>query len=189
LGPPRLRSHFSINKAAGRDPLLEKQSEIEAQLKASAAKKARSNCCWPSACAKVTAIRALRPTFTEHGAIMAATILSSPRAVEMSVYVVRVSVDRFTLSIRRRSVIDLPIAPSWDRQLETISLSIGTKIWYAAPDRMRRPWSGDCFHAHTVDVFDAHDRGVFAISHGRLRIDSTAFTTQGGATRRGRHPG
>jgi ORF6N domain len=28
-------------------------------------------------------------TFTEHGAIMAATILSSPRAVEMTVYVVR----------------------------------------------------------------------------------------------------
>jgi hypothetical protein len=27
--------------------------------------------------------------FTEHGAIMVATILSSPRAVEMSVYVVR----------------------------------------------------------------------------------------------------
>jgi hypothetical protein len=27
--------------------------------------------------------------FTEHGAIMAATVLSSPRAVEMSVYVVR----------------------------------------------------------------------------------------------------
>jgi hypothetical protein len=27
--------------------------------------------------------------FTEHGAIMAATILSSPRAVEVSVYVVR----------------------------------------------------------------------------------------------------
>ena len=27
--------------------------------------------------------------FTEHGAIMAATILSSPRAVEMSLYVIR----------------------------------------------------------------------------------------------------
>jgi len=27
--------------------------------------------------------------FTEHGAIMAATVLNSPRAVEMSVYVVR----------------------------------------------------------------------------------------------------
>jgi len=34
--------------------------------------------------------RRKRPfAFTEHGAIMAATILSSPRAVEMSVYVVR----------------------------------------------------------------------------------------------------
>jgi hypothetical protein len=28
--------------------------------------------------------------FTEHGAVMAATVLNSPRAVEMSVYVVRV---------------------------------------------------------------------------------------------------
>ena len=34
--------------------------------------------------------RRYRPTvFTEHGAIMAATVLNSPRAVEMSVYVVR----------------------------------------------------------------------------------------------------
>lgn len=33
--------------------------------------------------------RKLPLAFTEHGAIMAATILSSPRAVEMSVYVVR----------------------------------------------------------------------------------------------------
>ncbi|MCC7462225.1 MAG: ORF6N domain-containing protein [Gammaproteobacteria bacterium] len=31
--------------------------------------------------------------FTEHGAVMAATILSSPRAVEMSVYVVRAFVE------------------------------------------------------------------------------------------------
>src|SRR3569832_118493 len=31
--------------------------------------------------------------FTEHGAIMAATILNSPRAVEVSVYVVRAFVD------------------------------------------------------------------------------------------------
>jgi hypothetical protein len=34
----------------------------------------------------------LPTAFTEHGAIMAATILSTPRAVEMSVYVVRVFV-------------------------------------------------------------------------------------------------
>jgi hypothetical protein len=33
--------------------------------------------------------RYLPYAFTEHGAIMAATILNSPRAVEMSVYVVR----------------------------------------------------------------------------------------------------
>ena len=32
--------------------------------------------------------------FTEHGAIMAATILNSPRAVQMSVYVVRAFVKR-----------------------------------------------------------------------------------------------
>jgi hypothetical protein len=33
--------------------------------------------------------RYLPYAFTEHGAIMAATVLNSPRAVEMSVYVVR----------------------------------------------------------------------------------------------------
>jgi hypothetical protein len=33
--------------------------------------------------------RKLPLAFTEHGAIMAATVLNSPRAVEMSVYVVR----------------------------------------------------------------------------------------------------
>jgi hypothetical protein len=36
--------------------------------------------------------------FTEHGAIMAATILNSPRAVQMSIYVVRAFV-RFRLSL------------------------------------------------------------------------------------------
>ena len=34
-------------------------------------------------------IRKLPLAFTEHGAIMAATVLNSPRAIEMSVYVVR----------------------------------------------------------------------------------------------------
>ena len=37
--------------------------------------------------------RKLPMAFTEHGAIMAATILSSPRAVEVSVYVVRAFVE------------------------------------------------------------------------------------------------
>lgn len=33
--------------------------------------------------------RSLPLVFTEHGAIMAATVLNSPKAIEMSVYVVR----------------------------------------------------------------------------------------------------
>jgi hypothetical protein len=38
--------------------------------------------------------RRFRPLpFTEHGAVMVATILNSPRAVEMSVYVVRAFVE------------------------------------------------------------------------------------------------
>jgi hypothetical protein len=54
---------------------------------------------------------------------------------------------------------------------------------------LRHPWSGVCFHAHTIDVFDTRDRGVLAISHGRPRINSSAFTTQRGATLRGRRAG
>jgi hypothetical protein len=34
-------------------------------------------------------LNALEHSFTEHGAIMVATILNSPRAIEMSLYVVR----------------------------------------------------------------------------------------------------
>ena len=38
------------------------------------------------------ALRRAPFAYTEHGALMAATVLSSPRAVEMSLYVVRVFV-------------------------------------------------------------------------------------------------
>jgi hypothetical protein len=41
--------------------------------------------------------RKLPLAFTEHGAIMAATVLNSPRAVEMSIYVVRAFVQLRTL--------------------------------------------------------------------------------------------
>ncbi len=41
--------------------------------------------------------------FTEHGAIMAATVLNSPRAVEMSVYVVRAFVQLRELSARTKN--------------------------------------------------------------------------------------
>ena len=47
--------------------------------------------------------RLLPFAFTEHGAIMAATVLNSPRAVEMSVYVVRAFVKLRELD--RKSVV------------------------------------------------------------------------------------
>ncbi len=48
--------------------------------------------------------RYLPYAFTEHGAIMAATILNSPRAVEMSVYVVRAFVKLRELLISNRDL-------------------------------------------------------------------------------------
>jgi len=44
---------------------------------------------------------------TEHGAIMAATVLSSPRAVEVSVYVVRAFVQLRALSLSHRDLAKL----------------------------------------------------------------------------------
>lgn len=50
--------------------------------------------------------RKLPLAFTEHGAIMAATVLNSPRAVEMGIYVVRVF-------IQLRDLLNLPaVTPS-----------------------------------------------------------------------------
>jgi hypothetical protein len=47
--------------------------------------------------------RHLPKVFTEHGALMAATILNSPRAVEVSVYVVRAFVQLRDLLAGNRS--------------------------------------------------------------------------------------
>ncbi len=55
--------------------------------------------------------------FTEHGAIMAATILNSPRAVEMSVYVVRAFVE-----LRQMLASNAELA----RKLETLERSVAT---------------------------------------------------------------
>jgi hypothetical protein len=43
--------------------------------------------------------RKLPLAFTEHGAIMTATILNSPRAIEMSVYIVRAFVSAWTTAV------------------------------------------------------------------------------------------
>ena len=53
--------------------------------------------------------------FTEHGAIMAATILNSPRAVQMSVYVVRAFV-----KLRQALASNAAMA----RRLETLERSV-----------------------------------------------------------------
>lgn len=48
--------------------------------------------------------RALPMVFTEHGAIMAASVLNSPRAVEMSVYVVRAFVQLRELLVDHKAL-------------------------------------------------------------------------------------
>jgi len=55
--------------------------------------------------------------FTEHGAIMAATILNSPRAIQMSVYVVRAFV-RFRKSLATQTELA--------RELELLKRSVAT---------------------------------------------------------------
>jgi hypothetical protein len=68
--------------------------------------------------------RRYRPfAFTEHGAIMAATVLSSPRAIEMSLYVVRAFVRlRETLGANRELVKKLD---ELEQRLDTHDRSIG----------------------------------------------------------------
>jgi len=62
--------------------------------------------------------RKYTPTvFTEHGAIMAATILNSPRAIQMSVYVVRAFV-RFRKSLATHT--------ERARELELLKKSLST---------------------------------------------------------------
>jgi hypothetical protein len=48
--------------------------------------------------------RKLPLAFTEHGAIMAATVLNSPRAVEVSVYVVRAFVQMRELAVSHQDL-------------------------------------------------------------------------------------
>ncbi len=50
--------------------------------------------------------RYLPMVFTEHGAIMAASVLNSPRAVEMSVYVVRAFVQLRELLVNHKALAD-----------------------------------------------------------------------------------
>jgi hypothetical protein len=83
--------------------------------------------------------RKLPLAFTEHGAIMAATVLNSPRAVEMTVYVVRAFVKlRRLLSSNKnlahklealeRSLVKLDPAGSSAHQRVTRCVPEGTRV-------------------------------------------------------------
>ncbi len=79
--------------------------------------------------------RKLPLAFTEHGAIMAATILSSPRAVEVSVYVVRAF-----LKLRELVATHQGLAKRLDAlevKTEALAMSPKPSSWGAA--RRRKP--------------------------------------------------
>jgi hypothetical protein len=64
--------------------------------------------------------RKLPWVFTEHGAIQAANVLNSPRAVEMGIYVVRAMANKIS---DRFEIHHTPVHASWLNQAE---IAIGT---------------------------------------------------------------
>jgi len=86
--------------------------------------------------------RRTRPwAFTEHGAIMAATVLNSPRAIEMSLFVVRAFLQLRDLAVSHRELADKLAdlerkVTSHDEELKTI-LSAFRKL-IAPPLKQRR---------------------------------------------------
>ena len=84
--------------------------------------------------------------FTEHGAIMAATLLNSPRAVQVSVYVVRAFVQlRETLAshkdlARELRALEMRVTRKFSAQDETIKDIIATlRELTTPPDPPKRP--------------------------------------------------
>jgi hypothetical protein len=84
--------------------------------------------------------------FTEHGAIMAATLLNSPRAVEVSVYVVRAFVQQreFLAShkdlSRELRALEMRVTKKFAKQDEMIEDVIATlRELMAPPDPPKRP--------------------------------------------------
>lgn len=84
--------------------------------------------------------------FTEHGAIMAATLLNSPRAVEVSVYVVRAFVQQRDLLAshkdlaRQLRALEMRVLKKFAAQDETIEEIIATlRELMTPPDPPKRP--------------------------------------------------
>ena len=88
-------------------------------------------------------IRKAPLAFTEHGAIMAATVLSSPRAIDISVYVVRVfvqmrdSISANTEVARRLDQLERKVG-THDRAIVEILQAIRQLTQPAEPPRRRR---------------------------------------------------
>lgn len=103
--------------------------------------------------------RKLPLAFTEHGAIMAATVLNSPRAVEMGIYVVRVF-------IQLRDLLNLPaVTPSCS--VRSTQAIYSGDLLSAMPAQRRFP----CSAARTVlPTSLQHDaRGATSVNPGSRR--------------------
>jgi hypothetical protein len=89
--------------------------------------------------------RALPSAFTEHGAVMVASILNSPKAVQMSVYVVRAFVS-FARSVNEHKELAAKISVlegkvgKHDKQLQHLLEAI--RLLIAPPDPDRRKIKG-----------------------------------------------
>jgi hypothetical protein len=89
--------------------------------------------------------RALPYAFTEHGAVMAASVLNSPKAIQMSVYVVRAFVSfARTVSQHNKLATKLSVLESkvgkHDKQLQHLLEAI--RLLIAPPDPARRKIKG-----------------------------------------------
>ena len=78
--------------------------------------------------------------FTEHGALMAASVLNTPRAIEVSVYVVRAFVGlRETLAAHKDLERRLnQLETKYDRQFKTVFDAIRELLTPPEPSRRRR---------------------------------------------------
>ena len=78
--------------------------------------------------------------FTEHGALMAATILSSPRAVEVSIYVVRAFVQLRDMANTHQGLAKrLDALGAWSQRVVTLFCLLRSKKRYGKHASWQRP--------------------------------------------------
>ncbi len=92
--------------------------------------------------------RYLPYAFTEHGALMAASILNTPRAIDVSVYVVRAFVKLREMLSKVDSGWRTAVFPH--SVLCTLHLALGTRYFRTSPPAPPRPRIG--FHVKPEDA-------------------------------------